>query len=65
MERVDLVKSEFDIKSENLQLSVIDKAYINGGILLKEAITDNAFATKLLKDLCLSIQSVRCSSTRH
>ena len=31
-------KREFDIKLENRQLSVIDKVYINGGLLFKKAI---------------------------
>ena len=37
-----LNKREFDIRLENRQLSVIDKIYINGGLLFKKAVCRNS-----------------------
>ena len=31
-------KREFEIKSKNSKLSVIDKLYVNGGLLFKKAV---------------------------
>lgn len=43
------------MRSENRKMSVIDKIYINGGLLLKKvaAIADGGLAIKLLKERCL------------
>ena len=40
--RIVLKEREFDIRLENRQLSVIDKIYINGGLLLKKAVCCNS-----------------------
>ena len=51
-----IILREFDIKSKNSKLSVIDKVHINGGLLLKKqyaAVADNIFAMKLLNERCL------------
>ena len=33
-----LIKREFEIKSKNSKLSVIDKLYVNGGLFFKKAV---------------------------
>ena len=33
-----LIQREFEIKSKNSKLSVIDKLYVNGGLLFKKAV---------------------------
>ncbi len=38
MGRENLFQREFEIKSKNSKLSVIDKIHVNGGLLFKEAV---------------------------
>ena len=33
-----VIKREFEIKSKNSKLSVIDKLYVNGGLFFKKAV---------------------------
>ena len=40
--KIELKEREFEIKLENRQLSVIDKVYVNGGLLLKKAVCCNS-----------------------
>ena len=37
-EGTEVKKREFEIKSKNSKLSVIDKLYVNGGLLFKKAV---------------------------
>ena len=37
-EEIQTIQREFEIKSKNSKLSVIDKLYVNGGLFFKKAV---------------------------